>query len=73
MLLKRKLHGCIRSWTIWFNSLAMTALPALDYARENVSALHGVISEHLYMLLLSAVVAGNILLRFKTDRALEDK
>lgn len=68
-----KLRGAFRSYTIWFNSVAATALPALDYAQSNLSIIKEVLPEHWYGLFVAAVFAGNVVLRFKTNCDLGDK
>jgi hypothetical protein len=71
--MKRKLSGALRSWTIWFNSIAASALPALDYAQQNLPVIREILPEHWYGLLVAAIIAGNFVLRFKTNCDLGDK
>lgn len=56
----------IKSWTIWFNTLA--ALMAIF--AENLSALAGVASAKVYALLSITVPMVNYLLRMKTQKKL---
>jgi hypothetical protein len=62
-----------KSLTIWFNALAGAALAALPFAQEQLPQLQDYLPGNFYHDLMGAVVAGNILLRFKTRSALADK
>jgi hypothetical protein len=61
------------SLTIWFNSLMGALVVGLPYAQDSLPQLQEYLPANLYHDLMGALVVGNILLRFKTDRALADK
>lgn len=73
MLLKEKLRGALKSWTVWFNALMATAIPFLDYAQDQIPSLSGLVPSDFYRYVLGAVVVANLFLRFKTDRSLASK
>lgn len=68
-----KLKGCLRSLTIWFNGVMGTVIIALPFAQDNFPALETYLSHELYRYLMGAIVAINLLLRFKTKLPLEAK
>jgi hypothetical protein len=63
----------IRSWTIWFNSIIGTLLAFWPYLADNIAALQPYMSMNVYHWLGGILVAGNLVLRFKTNNALKDK
>ena len=73
MNLPDKLRGALRSWTVWFNALSAAAIPALDYAQNNLALVKDFLPQHWYGIALVAIVAGNVALRFKTNNDLSDK
>lgn len=66
----KKLH---KSWTIWFNGIAMSFVYGLPQAKDAFPALHDYIPANWYQHGMAAVIIANILLRFKTDKPLEQK
>ncbi len=62
-----------KSLTLWFNGIAGAAAMALPFAQEQLPQLQDYLSANFYHYLMGAVVAGNIVLRFKTRSALADK
>ncbi len=62
-----------KSMTIWFNAVFGAAVAALPFAQEQLPQLQEYLPANFYHYLMAAVVAGNILLRFKTRSALADK
>ena len=71
--LSKKFAGCRRSITIWFNSVALAILPALDYAKDSLPLVRDYLDGELFKTVGLIIVVGNIILRFKTDRPLESK
>ncbi len=68
-----KLVGCKRSFTIWFNSLLLAAIPLISYAQDNLTQLKDIIPDNFYHYALIAVAVGNLVLRFKTNSDLKNK
>lgn len=68
-----KLAGMHNSWTIWFNALIAGAIPMLDYAQTNITALQPFIPANFYAWTMVGVIVGNIVLRFKTFESLAAK
>jgi hypothetical protein len=62
-----------KSLTLWFNGVAGALIAALPFAQEQLPQLQDYVSANVYHYLMAVVVAGNILLRFKTRSALADK
>ena len=62
-----------KSITLWFNSIIGTLLMAIPFAQENFPALQQYISPDFYKHAMVALIVGNMILRFKTTRALADK
>lgn len=71
--LKAKLLGCFKSLTIWFNGLLLAALPAADYLKASLPDIQQYINVDTFKTIGAAVVIVNILLRFRTKTALENK
>jgi hypothetical protein len=62
-----------KSLTIWFNSIMGAAVVALPIAQEQMPQLQDYLPASLYHYGMGALIAGNIILRFKTSGALADK
>lgn len=62
-----------KSMTIWFNGIAGTVVLALPFAQDQLPQLQGYLPPGVYHYLMGVVVAGNIILRFKTRSALAAK
>jgi hypothetical protein len=62
-----------KSLTLWFNGIAGTAVVVLPFAQEQLPQLRDYLDAGFYHALMGAVVAGNIILRFRTRTALADK
>ena len=72
--IKAKIHGARKSITIWFNGVALTLVPFIDQAKDLVPQLEQYLDDHLFKkLMLGVIIAGNLLLRFKTNSDLQDK
>lgn len=67
------LKGALKSLTIAFNVFIVAAIPMLDYAQTQLPELKAMMPDGLYNYAFMAVVVSNILLRFKTTKALSDK
>lgn len=70
-------RGCVKSWTIWFNSawvLLLAWLPDIVMLiQTELPAVQAYIPAELYKWLNATGIIGNLLLRFKTTKALPDK
>lgn len=64
--------GFSRSKVIWLNMIA-ALLPVLDYAQVQLPLLNGLIPREVYVGAYVFVILANIVLRFATTKALEDK
>jgi len=71
--MKAKLLGAIKSLTIWFNTIMGIILAMLPTMLEQLPQLEAYIPPHIYRWLMLLVVVGNVLLRFKTSTALQNK
>lgn len=71
--MKAYLLGSIKSWTIHFNILMLTLMEFIPYAHDNISELQAYIPDNAYKTLGLILVIGNMLLRFKTNKALDQK
>lgn len=69
----QKLKGTVKSLTVWFNSIGAAVLIGLPLAQESLPQLAQYIGPDLYKKLMAAVIVGNILLRFRTSKPLEQK
>lgn len=72
-LIVNKVRGLFKSWTAWFNALC----GFIAFGLPELAAALPLVREHLpdglYGSVFIVTLVGNILLRFKTSRALEDK
>ena len=62
-----------RSWTVWFNGLLLATLPLFEMVLAVMPQLHELLPDNVYKTVGIVAVAGNILLRFKTNNAIKDK
>lgn len=72
-MLKAKLAKIHKSLTIWFNGVAGTIVAGLPIAQDSFPQLQPYISPHWYQYAMGGIIGANILLRFKTDKGLEQK
>lgn len=79
-LFLQKLTGARKSLTILFNLIAGLALATIQYlqynlplVQENLPQLQAYIDPHIFTKIAMYVAIINILLRFKTKAALQDK
>jgi hypothetical protein len=68
-----KLKGCYKSVVIWFNGLALSFVSLFDLFHESLPELSQYVPDNIYKKVGLAIIIGNLLLRFKTSKALQDK
>lgn len=68
-----KLKNSWKSWTIWFNGVSATVILGLPQAVDAIPQLEQYVSHQVYQIIGSIVVGANILLRFKTNKPLDEK
>ena len=66
-------RGYIKSFVAWFNGIAATVAAGLPMVQDSLPQLKPYINGPFYSHLLTAVIVGNILLRFKTKDSLAAK
>jgi len=71
--MKKSLAGMRKSWTIWFNSVSGALLLAWPYLADNIIQMQPFLGDVSYRVIGGVLVGVNILLRFKTTQALQDK
>lgn len=67
------ISGATRSKTVWFNAVFGGLLVALPELKEALPIVKEYITPDVYRWLMLVAVLGNIVLRFITTTALEDK
>lgn len=72
-MIKVWISRLIRSWTIWFNSIVGTILALWPFLADNIISMQPYLTDHAYKWIAGVLVAGNIILRFKTNQSLKDK
>lgn len=68
-----KLKGCYKSVVIWFNAFALSLLSVFEMFHDSLSELMPFMSANAYKVLGLAIILGNIALRFKTSKPLQEK
>ena len=68
-----KMKGCYKSVVIWFNGLALSFVSLFDLFHESLPELSQYVPDNIYKKVGLAIIIGNLLLRFKTSKALQDK
>jgi len=68
-----KIKNAWKSWTIWFNGVATAIVLGLPSAQDAFPQLQAYLPANVYKYAMAALVVGNILLRFKTNKSLADK
>lgn len=71
--LKARLAKAHKSLTIWFNGAMLTFMLYIPELKYMLSEVQPYITPDLYKWFSLVLVIGNILLRFKTTKALEAK
>jgi len=69
----KKLRGARRSFVVWFNGVLLAAFPVFQSAHDYLPELQQYLPSDVYKWVGLAVVMVNIMLRFKTDKPLEEK
>ena len=69
----RKLKRAHRSVTLWVNASLLVVVEVLDYAKDAVPMLKEYLAPDTYSAIMLAIIGVNIVLRFKTNKGLEDK
>jgi len=72
-LLKAKLVKIHKSITIWFNGISGSLVIILPFLQDQMPQLNDYLSENFFRYAMGIIVLGNIILRFKTAKALEHK
>lgn len=70
---KAKIAGMYKSMTMWFNGLIGMALVGLPEIKSSFPELQSYLPEGFFKYSMGALIIGNILLRFKTTKGLQDK
>lgn len=73
MDISAKLSGAYKSWVIWFNGLLGSLAVAVPAISDALPQLRHYIPDNTYSAITALLVVGNLILRFKTDKPLEDK
>ena len=68
-----KIKGSYKSVTIWFNGLALSFVSLFDLFHDSLPELSQFIPDNIYKKVGLGIVIGNILLRFKTSKPLQEK
>lgn len=71
--IKRRIRGCKRSLTVWFNGAMAAAVLMLPVAQDAFPQMQTYLGADLYRWMMGVIVAANILLRFKTTVDLAEK
>lgn len=71
--LKARIRRAHKSLTLWFNGLLGAVALTLPYAQDSLPQMQAYLPANVYHWLMGVVVAGNILLRFKTVADLAHK
>lgn len=70
---KNKLANIHKSVVIWFNSITGLVIISLPMAQDSFPQLQDYVPANWYHYIMGGLVAGNIMLRFKTNSGLEKK
>ena len=68
-----KLSRVQRSYTMWFNAVVGSLYIVVPALAEAFPALQGYVPDKLYHYAMALLVFGNIVLRFKTNKPLEER
>lgn len=69
----KTIKGAWKSLTIWFNCVLLGLLPLFDMVMASLPQLREYLPTDAYKTLGLAALVGNILLRFKTNKPLNEK
>lgn len=67
------LKGMWKSWTVWFNGVAVALITALPMLQDALPQLAPYMSAEVYKSATLAIVLVNLALRFKTSASLASK
>lgn len=73
MKITGKLRGAWKSWTIWLNSICIAVLSGLPAVADAIPQMQPFLPEDWYRIIGGVIVGANILLRFKTNKSLDEK
>lgn len=68
-----KIQGMWHSWTIWFNGIGLALMQYWPDLVTNFPTLQGYVSDTNFKRAMGAILATNLVLRFKTSKDLADK
>jgi hypothetical protein len=68
-----KLKGAWKSSVVWFNAVFITVIGSWPVLADSIPQLSPYLDGDTYKKLMFAVLAVNIILRFRTKKPLEDK
>jgi len=68
-----KLKKSYKSTVIWFNGILLSIIGLLDLFHSSLGEISQYVPDSLYKKIGLIVLIANILLRFKTDKGLENK
>jgi hypothetical protein len=69
----QKIKGAVKSWTIWFNGVASAIVAGLPMLQDSFPQLQPYIPANFYKWAMFVIIAVNLVLRFKTNKPLEQK
>ena len=70
---RAKFRGAVKSVTMWFNAAALAFMPFITTLDQMLPTLKDSLGGNLYGVLAGVLIAGNFLLRFKTNSDLANK
>lgn len=73
MKITSKLKGAWKSWTIRLNAIGIAVLSGLPAVADAIPQMQSFLPEDWYRVIGGVIVGANILLRFKTDKPLDEK
>ena len=63
----------VRSWTIWFNSYVAVLISFITFAAANIDSMRPYLGHTAFEWIGGLTAAANLLLRFHSTNALQDK
>lgn len=67
------IKGSFKSVVIWFNGVMLALLPIFEYAKDSLPQLQELLGPDLYRTVGLFVVIGNIFLRYRTSKPINEK
>jgi len=68
-----KIKKMWKSRVVWFNSLAASVIVGLPFVADSIPQMQAFLPNDYYRWIGGIIVGANILLRFKTNKALDEK